>query len=227
MRRPAPCRSASRSTACPRAGRPRGGDERVGLLLARLRVLDLDAAAEPDHVGLRLDLAHLRREQLLADAQDLGLQVRLVVLGVVVLGVLLEIAPLARGLDALGDLPPRDGLQVLELGLQRLQALGGHDNGSDKLAILVLGRKAATPLAVIAHGHQRVGDPRAQHEIARVARERDRPRRPRHRDRRAPALGQDGLQALPDGGGLRGEDRDVVDGGLHGHSLHEHMFAAT
>ena len=40
-------------------------------------------------------------------------------------------------------------------------------------------------------------------------------RRPRHRDRRTPTLGEDGLQSVPDGGGLRGDDRDVVDGGLH------------
>ena len=37
----------------------------------------------------------------------------------------------------------------------------------------------------------------------------------RHRDRRAPTVGEDGLQALPDGGRLRGEDRDAVDGGFH------------
>ena len=98
-----------------------GGDQRVGLQLAGLPVLDLDAAAEADHVGLRLDLADLGGQQLLAEAQDLRLEVRLVVLGVVVLRVLLEIAPLARGLDALGDLSPSDGLKLLELGLEGLR----------------------------------------------------------------------------------------------------------
>src|SRR5262245_46496102 len=87
--------------------------------------------------------------------------------------------------------------------------------GSLKPHILVLRGEAATPLAVIAHGHQRVRDPRAQHEIAGVAGERDRARRPLHRDRRAAAGGQDLLQLAPDGGRLRGEDRDVVDGGFH------------
>src|SRR4051794_17326686 len=87
--------------------------------------------------------------------------------------------------------------------------------GSLKAHILVLWRETATPLAVIAHGHQGVRDPCAQHEVARVAREGDRVRRPRHRDRRAAAVGQNRLQAAPDGGRLRGEDRDVVDGGLH------------
>ena len=83
----------------------------------------------PTTSRLRLDLAHLGGEQLLADAQDLRLQVRLVVLGVVVLGVLLEVAPLARGLDALGDLAAGDGLELFELGLERGLRLGGHDNG--------------------------------------------------------------------------------------------------
>src|SRR3954447_24577435 len=69
----------------------RRGHERVGLLLARAAVLDLDAAAEPDDLRLRLHLAHVRVEQLLPDPQDLRLQVRLVVLGVVVLRVLLEV----------------------------------------------------------------------------------------------------------------------------------------
>src|SRR3954471_22767357 len=84
-----------------------------------------------------------------------------------------------------------------------------------KRIILILWLEAATPLAVVAHGHQRICDPRAEHEIAGVARERDRRRRARHGDRRTAAVGEDGLQALPDRGGLRGEDRDAVDGGFH------------
>src|SRR3954453_11492130 len=80
---------------------------------------------------------------------------------------------------------------------------------------LVLRLKAAPPFAVVADRHQRVRDPRAEHEIAGVAREGDRRRGARHGDRRTAAVGEDGLQALPDRGGLRGEDRDAVDGGFH------------
>ena len=60
-----------------------------------------------------------------AQARDLRLQVGLLVLGVVVLAVLLEVPPFARGLDALGDLTPPLALKGLELGAQRLQPLVG------------------------------------------------------------------------------------------------------
>src|SRR6478609_8094648 len=79
----------------------------------------------------------------------------------------------------------------------------------------VLGGETATPLAVIADGHQRVRDPRAEHEVPGVAHERDRVRLAGHRDRWAAALDQDGLEALPDGRWLRGDDDDPVDGGFH------------
>ena len=52
----------------------------------------------------------------LAQARDLRLQVRLLVLGVVVLAVLLQIAPFARRLDPLGDLAPAVALEHGELG---------------------------------------------------------------------------------------------------------------
>src|ERR1044071_9426995 len=79
---------------------------------------------------------------------------------------------------------------------------------SAKRISLVLGLEAPAPLAVVAHRHQRVRDTRPQHEIPGVAHERDRVRLPRHRDRRTPALSDQRLQALPDGGWLRGEDCD-------------------
>src|SRR6478609_7690760 len=84
-----------------------------------------------------------------------------------------------------------------------------------KRNILVLWGETATPLAVIAHRHQGVGDPRAQHEVAGVAGEGDRRGRAGHRDRRAPTVGEHGLKTLPDGRRLRGDDRYAVDGGLH------------
>ena len=55
---------------------------------------------------------------LLAQPRDLRLQMRLLVLGVVVLAVLLQIAPFASGLDALGDLAPALALELPEFGVQ-------------------------------------------------------------------------------------------------------------
>jgi hypothetical protein len=52
--------------------------------------------------------------------------VRLVVLGDVVLGVLLEVALLPRCEDALCNRPAPFGLELFELGFERLQA-GGRD----------------------------------------------------------------------------------------------------
>jgi len=40
-----------------------------------------------------------------------------------------QISEVTRGLDAIGDLPPGNGLQLVELSLQRLQARGGDDDG--------------------------------------------------------------------------------------------------
>src|ERR1700728_50844 len=54
---------------------------------------------------------------------------RLVVLGVVVLAVLFEVAPLARGLDALGDLTAPVAFERRQLRLKLAQALGGHHVG--------------------------------------------------------------------------------------------------
>src|SRR4051794_14967999 len=81
---------------------------------------------------------------------------------------------------------------------------------------LVLRLEAAPPFAVVADRHQRIRNPRPQHEIAGVASEGERALRAGHGDRWAPAVGEDRLQALPYGLGLRGEDRDAVDGGFHG-----------
>src|SRR4051794_41484761 len=74
---------------------------------------------------------------------------------------------------------------------------------SDKLNRLVLRREAAPPLAVIADRHQRVGDAGAQHEVAGVARERERARVARHVDRPAPPPRQDPPPKAPKRGPAR------------------------
>ena len=52
----------------------------------------------------------------------------LLVLGVVVLGVLGDVAELARLLDALGDLAPLHGREVLDLFLQLVVSFGGEND---------------------------------------------------------------------------------------------------
>ena len=81
-------------------------------LLAPILVAHVHGRAEADDArGRRHHLHDLRTSQTLAQQLDLGLEVRLVVLGVVVLAVLLEIPPLARRLDprrrSRGAPPPR------------------------------------------------------------------------------------------------------------------------
>ena len=108
----------------PRRGVVRA-DDPPGLLAAILVAHD-DGRAEADDAagaGGRLLDDH-RVGDLLAQPRDLRLEVRLIVLGVVVLAVLLQIAPFARGLDALGDLPASLPLERRQLGAERLQALG-------------------------------------------------------------------------------------------------------
>ena len=73
---------------------------------------------------VRRGLDHDRVAQPLPQALDPRLEVRLVVLGDVVLGVLLEVAELARREEAFAHRAPPVGLELLELGLQRLQAGG-------------------------------------------------------------------------------------------------------
>src|SRR3954451_9532725 len=64
-----------------------------------------------------------RAGQPLAQLEDLRLEERLLVLGVVVLGVLLEVAEVTRDLDPLRDLLAARVLEVLELSLQVGEAL--------------------------------------------------------------------------------------------------------
>ena len=70
----------------------------------------------------------VRRAQPLLELGDPLLEHRLLVLGVVVLGVLGDVAELARLLDALGDLAALVGRRSLELVLELLEAFGGEDD---------------------------------------------------------------------------------------------------
>ena len=67
-------------------------------------------------------------EQPLLELRDPVLEHRLLVLRVVVLGVLGDVAELARDADAVGDLAPLVGREVLDLLLELLVALGGEDD---------------------------------------------------------------------------------------------------
>ena len=70
-----------------------------------------------DHAGVdRLLVDHGRVAQLVLERGDARLEHRLLVLGVVVLGVLADVAELARLLDALGDLAALRRAEVLDLG---------------------------------------------------------------------------------------------------------------
>ena len=93
--------------------------QQVGLVVGVVLVegADRDEHPGPDRGGVDGRLDDLRVAQHVLELADLGLHQPLLVLGGVVLGVLLEVAVLARDLDLLGDLlPPRRG-QLLQLGL--------------------------------------------------------------------------------------------------------------
>ena len=57
-----------------------------------------------------------------------GIEHRLLVLGVVVLGVLGDVAELAGDADPLGDVPAAFAAQLIELVLERLVARGGEND---------------------------------------------------------------------------------------------------
>src|SRR3954451_8059143 len=104
-------------------------DERERVLASGVLVAHSDSGAECDDVGRWSRLLHVGAHELVAEGEDLGLEERLGVLGVVVLGVLLEVAELAGGLDALGDFAAAFAFETLELALERLVAFDGHDYG--------------------------------------------------------------------------------------------------
>ena len=92
-------------------------------------VAHLGGRPEAERAGARVRLHDDGAAQALAQAQDLRLEMSLVLLGDVVLGVLLQVAERARGLDAARHLLAARGLELVEVRLQRLEALG-----SDRLA---------------------------------------------------------------------------------------------
>src|SRR6476660_8375617 len=104
-------------------------DDRVLVGVAGLLVLDVHGHADLDDVGRQLGrVDDLRGAQALLELGDLLLEHHLLVLGVVVLGVLRDVAELAGLLDALGHLATLGGLQVVELALKRLETLGSEDD---------------------------------------------------------------------------------------------------
>ena len=82
--------------------------------------------AHADDVGLELArIDHRGGAQLVLQRGDAGLEHRLLVLGVVVLGVLRDVPELPRLLDAIRNLAALVALQVLELLLELLESLWG------------------------------------------------------------------------------------------------------
>ena len=105
-------------------------DDRVLLRLAGLLVLDVHDRADLHDVGRDLGGVddRARRASFSSSVGDARLEHRLLVLGVVVLGVLGDVAELACLLDALGDLAAAVGAQDLELVLELLEAFRGEDD---------------------------------------------------------------------------------------------------
>src|SRR5512144_3279439 len=103
-----------------------GADDLELLGLARLVVLDVDDGADTDDLGVDVLVvddggpAHAVLER-----SDPLLQHRLLVLGVVVLGVFCDVPELPRLLDAISNLAALVLLQVLELLLELLESLRG------------------------------------------------------------------------------------------------------
>ena len=106
------------------AGRGLGGADDGERLLA-LVALDDDLRADADAVAVRL-LDDRRVAQLQLERGDAALQERLLLLGVLVLGVLGEVAVELRLVDARSDARPVDGDELVKLGLELLEALGGE-----------------------------------------------------------------------------------------------------
>src|SRR6185437_1552892 len=106
-----------------------GGDQPYAPRLTALLVFERNGGAEAGlAVGPRARLDDLGVEELLAQTQDLGLQAPLGVLRGVVLGILLQVAPLAGGLDLLDHLGAFLGLQAVQLRAELLHALGSHQS---------------------------------------------------------------------------------------------------
>ena len=93
--------------------------------VAAVLVEDLGRATEGEGCIFRGGLDHHRVAQARPQALDACLEVRLVVLGDVVLGVLFKVAELARREQAFAHRAPPLRLKLLELGLERVESGGG------------------------------------------------------------------------------------------------------
>src|SRR5581483_7639219 len=106
-----------------------GPDDVVLDGLAGLHVAQADLGPDRDLAGLDLLLGHDARVlQALLEHRDAGLEMGLLVLGRVVLGVLGDVAELARSTDAVRDVAAPVYGQVLDLGLELLEALGREND---------------------------------------------------------------------------------------------------
>jgi hypothetical protein len=110
-----------------------GAHDRPPVNLIGLKVSDLGLAGEGERVPLGLGCYDHRAAQPLAQALDFRLEVRLVLLGGVILSVLLKITVSPGDEDALRDLAASDGLKLAELALEGSKAFFG-----DRLSAAVL-----------------------------------------------------------------------------------------
>ena len=105
----------------------------------RLLVFDVDDGAEGDLVGAdRLLVDHGGAAQPLFELRDPALEQRLLVLGVVVLGVLGDVAEVARLLDPRGHLAPFHGREMLDLLFELLEPFRGDYGLATHLRYLAL-----------------------------------------------------------------------------------------
>src|SRR5258708_9358677 len=102
-----------------------------GPVLFAVLVLDLDLGTKLDCAGgfFRRLLDDLGVSDRLLECEDATLDPTLVVLGVLVFGILGDIAELLGAADPVGHLPPLHGEELVKLGLELLQAFLGDRNG--------------------------------------------------------------------------------------------------
>src|SRR4051794_15422261 len=104
-------------------------DDLVLVGLPIVDVLDFHLGADRHHVLRDVGgVDDARGAELLLQAGDAALEQRLLVLGVVVLGVLGDVAELASGPDPVGDLTPLDRLELLDGRLQLFVPGLGEDD---------------------------------------------------------------------------------------------------
>src|SRR6476659_590835 len=116
-----------------------GADDLEFLRVAGLLVFDVDDRAEADLVSIDILLVdHGGAAQPLFELGDSSLEQRLFVLGVVVLGVLGDIAELARLLDPFRNLTPFGGRQELDFIFELLEPFRGDYGLTSNFALTSL-----------------------------------------------------------------------------------------